>query len=229
MKRYLMLLLCICVSSNCLSQINEIGFFVGGANYIGDVGRTNYIQPNNPGGSIIYKYNLNPRIALRASFSSFSLLGDDADSENVIRQLRGFRFTNPVNEFAVGIEYNFFEYDLSSSNKISTPYILLQVAALDHETPKLQNVDGSFRFTRNTTVSIPFGLGFKTKLYGKIAFAVEVAFRYTFTDKLDFPTDSTTNEFPALDFGGTSNDWYTFTGVSLVYTFGRPACFANRR
>jgi hypothetical protein len=225
MKRYLTFLLFICISSNCLSQINEIGFFVGGVNYVGDVGRTNYIQPNNPGASIIYKYNLNPRIALRGSYSHFSLLGDDADSENAIRQQRGFSFKNPINEFAVGIEYNFFQYDLSSYDKISTPYILLQIAAVDYETPRLLNLDGSYRFTRNTSISIPFGLGFKTKVYGKIAFAVEASFRYTFTDKLDY----TSSDFPDLDFGGTSNDWYMFTGISLVYTFGRPACFANQR
>jgi len=225
MGRYLMLLLCICISSNCLSQINEIGFFVGGTNYVGDVGRTNYIQPNNPGGSIIYKYNINPRIAFRASYSHFLLKGDDGDSENAVRQQRGFSFKNPINEFAVGIEYNFFEYDLSSSDKTNTPYILLQVAAVDYETPRLQNSTGNYRFTRNTSLSIPFGLGYKTKVFGKIAFAVEASFRYTFTDKLDYST----NQFPELDFGGTSNDWYMFTGISLVYTFGRPACFANRR
>ncbi|MFD2568607.1 type IX secretion system protein PorG [Pseudotenacibaculum haliotis] len=225
MGRYLMMLLCICISSNCLAQINEIGFFVGGTNYVGDVGRTNYIQPNNPGGSIVYKYNLNPRIALRGSLSRFSLLGDDAESENAIRQARGFRFKNVVNEFAVGIEYNFFEYDLSSANKISTPYILLQLAALDYETPRLETSPGTYRFTRNTTVSVPIGLGWKTKVYGNIAFAVEASFRYTFTDKLDYSTD----QFPGLDFAGTSNDWYMFTGISMVYTFGRPACYANRR
>ena len=225
MGRYLMLLLCICVSSNCFSQINEIGFFVGGTNYVGDVGRTNYIQPNNPGGTILYKYNVNPRIALRGTVSRFSLLGDDSESENAIRRARGFKFQNQVNEIAVGIEYNFFEYDLSSTNKISTPYILLQVAAVDYETPRLETSPGNYRFTRNTSVAIPFGLGFKTKVYGKIAFAVEASFRYTFTDKLDYST----SQFPALDFGGTSNDWYMFTGVSLVYTFGRPSCFANRR
>ena len=28
------------------AQINEIGVFVGGSNFIGDVGATNYIAPN---------------------------------------------------------------------------------------------------------------------------------------------------------------------------------------
>lgn len=225
MGKYFMFLLFICVSSNCLAQINEIGFFVGGVNYVGDVGRTNFIQPNKPGRTILYKYNLNPRIALRGSLSSFYLSGDDADSGNVIRQERGFRFNNSVNEIALGIEYNFFEYDLSSKDKISTPYLLLQIAAVDFERPRREVSPGIFKFTRNTTVGIPFGIGWKTKVYGNIAFAVEASFRYTFTDHLDYST----NEFPQLDFEGTGNDWYSFTGVSLVYTFGRPACFANRK
>lgn len=225
MEKYIKFLLFICFSSNCLSQINEVGFFAGGVNYVGDVGSTNYIQPNDYGGSILYKYNLNPRIALRGTYSHFSLQGNDADSDNRIRQERGVSFKNLVNEFAVGIEYNFYEYNLSSEDKTNTPYILLQVAALDYQTPRLQNSDGRFIFTRNTSVSIPVGLGFKTKVYGKIACAIETTFRYTFTDKLDFTSD----KFSELDFGGSSNDWYMFTGVSLVYTFGRPPCYADQR
>ena len=225
MKKRLILLLFICVSSNCLSQINEIGFFIGGVNYVGDVGTTNYIRPNNTGGTILYKYNLNPRIAIRGNFSYFNLLGNDADSENKIRQQRGESFKNSINEFAVGIEYNFYKYDLSSRDHISTPYILLQMAAVDYETPRLRNPDSSYKFTRNTSVSIPFGIGFKTKVYGKIAFAIETTFRYTFTDELDYST----NRFSDFDYAGTSNDWYMFSGISLVYTFGRPACFADQR
>ena len=225
MIKHLILLLFICVSSNCLSQINEIGFFVGGVNYVWDVGPTNYIRPNNTGGTILYKYNLNPRIAIRGNFSYFNLSGNDANSENKIRQQRGESFKNSINEFAVGIEYNFYKYDLSSRDHISTPYILLQMAAVDYETPRLQNPDSSYKFTRNTSVSIPFGVGFKTKVYGKIAFAIETTFRYTFTDELDYST----NRFSDFDYASTSNDWYMFSGISLVYSFGRPACFADQR
>ena len=179
MGKYIKFILFICFSTNCLSQINEVGFFAGGVNYVGDVGSTNYIQPNDYGGSIVYKYNLNPRIALRGSYSHFSLQGNDADSDNRIRQERGISFKNLVNEFAVGIEYNFYEYNLSSQDKISTPYILLQVAALDYQTPRLKNSDGSFIFSRNTSISVPVGLGFKTKVYGKIAFAIETTFPFS--------------------------------------------------
>lgn len=225
MKKYSILLLLGCLSTTCFPQINELGLFIGGVNYIGDVGRTNYIQPNEPGGTIVYKYNLNPRIALRGTLSSFSLFGDDVNSENTVRKARGFRFKNPINEISLGIEYNFFEYDISTAHEISTPYILLQVAAVDYETPRIQNESGDYSFTRNTALAIPFGIGWKTKLYGKVAFAAEISFRYSFTDELDYSTQ----EFTELDFGGTSNDWYSFSGVSLVYTFGRPPCFADRK
>ncbi len=225
MGKYLIFLVFVCISRHSYAQINEIGFFVGGVNYIGDVGRTNYIQPNRSGISILYKYNLNPRIALRGTLNRFNLAGNDADSGNVVRQARGFEFENLINEVAVGIEYNFFEYDISTSNKVSTPYLLLQVAAVDYEKPRIQNAPRDYRFTRNTSIAIPVGIGWKTRVYGKVAFAVEATFRYSFTDKLDY----TTSEFAELDFGGTFNDWYAFTGISLVYTFGRPACFADRK
>ena len=79
--------------------------------------------------------------------------------------------------------------------------------------PKMEEVQGYFVAAIHQ----------KTKIIEKIAFAVETTVRYTFTDELDF----TTSRFSQLNFGGTSNDWYMFSGISLVYTFGRPACFTD--
>ena len=42
-------------------------------------------------------------------------------------------------------------------------------------------------------------------------------------DDLDF----TTTSIESLDFGGNNSDWYMFTGVSLIYTFGRPPCYTK--
>ena len=62
-------------SMTVFSQNNEIGIFAGGSNYIGDVGPTTYIHPfsynisTNVVAGIIYRKNLNERIALRAKFN----------------------------------------------------------------------------------------------------------------------------------------------------------------
>ena len=94
-----------------------------------------------------------------------------------------------------------------------------------YQTPRATNLSGDVIFTRRTALSIPMGLGIKSLIYGKLAFALEVRANYTLTDGIDF----TTEEIPSLNFGGTSDDWYMFTGISLVYTFGRPSCYARNR
>ncbi len=120
----------------------ELGFFAGGSNFVGDVGATEYIKPNRPAFGLVYKYNINPRIALRANFNYYDILGDDAESDNVVRSQRGFSFENNLNEFAIGLEYNFFEYEISSPGKRGTPYILLQVGAVDYKTPRATRLNG---------------------------------------------------------------------------------------
>lgn len=223
MKKCFFYILFLCFSTISLAQINEIGVFAGGTNYVGDIGSTNFILPNNFGAGIIYKWNWNPRVALRGTLSTLKISGNDLQSDNIVRQNRGYKFTNTVNELAVGLEYNFFEYDLSSEDKYDTPYLLLELAAFNYKKVVSQTVTGQFLYTNTTSYSIPFGIGYKRRLAGKFAFAIEAKARYTFTDDLDY----TTNTLTALRFGGLANDWYFFTGVSLVYTFGRPACYVN--
>ena len=225
MKKQLLAIVFICITSISWSQINEIGVFIGGSNYIGDVGKSNYINPNNFAGGLIYKYNVNPRIALRGTLSFLPISGDDAESSNLVRVNRNFNFKNSIKEVAVGIEYNFFEYDMTSEDKIYTPYILLEVAAFGYDSVESEITPGRYNLNSKISYGIPIGLGFKGKLTEKIGFSIETRVRYTFTDDLDF----TTNKIPSLNFGGNSNDWYMFTGVSIVYAFGRPACYTDLR
>jgi len=225
MKKQLLAIVFICITSISWGQINEIGVFIGGSNYVGDVGKTNYIYPNRISGSLIYKYNLNPRIALRGDLSYVPIKSDDVESSNEIRRNRGFNFKNSIKELAVGIEYNFFEYDMTSIDKIYTPYILLELAAFSYASAESEISPDQYQLKQKISYTIPFGLGFKGRLADNIGFAIETKVRYTFEDDLDF----TTSRIPSLNFGGNSNDWFMFTGVSIVYTFGRPSCYADAR
>ncbi|NVK53241.1 MAG: hypothetical protein HWD85_09925 [Flavobacteriaceae bacterium] len=225
MKKQLLAIVFVCITSISWGQINEIGVFIGGTNYVGDVGSTNYIYPNKIGGSLVYKYNTNPRIAFRGMLSLLPISGDDAKATNEIRQNRNFNFQNSLKELAIGIEYNFFEYDMTSDDKYYTPYIHVGVSGVLYQHVASEITTGQYNFTSKSTISIPFGLGFKGRLFYNVGFAFETKVNYTFVDELDF----TTNRIPSLNFGGNSNDWYMFTGVSIVYAFGRPACYAELR
>lgn len=224
MKKNILFFVFASFTSILLGQIHEVGISFGGSNYVGDIGANYYIYPNKPAGAIFYKYNWNPRIALRTTYSYLPISGNDLDSNTDFRKNRGLPpFSNTINEIALGLEYNFYDFDLSSDDKTRTPYLLLELVGFNYTNVKSHPNPGQINFGNKTSYAIPFGIGYKSKLYGTLAFALEAKFRYTFEDDLDY----TNRETPNVTLEGTGNDWYMFTGFSLIYTFGRPACYAK--
>ena len=185
-----------------VSQVYEIGGFIGGTNYVGDIGRTNFIYPNKLAAAAIFKWNWNPRIAFRGTYRFLPIEGDDKDADTDFKVNRGLKFTNTIHEWALGMEWNFFEYDLSSNDKFWTPYILVELAAFRYKSIASVNATNQKSYTNKTSYAIPFGVGYKTRLNGDFAIAFETKFRYTFKDDLDYST----SKIPSLDFGGESND-----------------------
>ena len=39
------------------AQIHEVGVFLGGSNYIGEIGSSIYFSPNEPAFGVLYKWN----------------------------------------------------------------------------------------------------------------------------------------------------------------------------
>jgi hypothetical protein len=223
MKNSILCIVCMSFSSILFGQVYEIGVSLGGTNYVGDIGSTNYIYPNKLAGNVFFKYNYNPRIAFKGTLSYLPIKGNDSEADTDFKRNRDFAFTNTINELAVGIEYNFYEYDTSSEDKTWTPYILVELAAFNYSYVKERNTSERDILSKKRALAVPIGIGYKSKLSGNLAFSLETKFRYTFADDLDYSTD----KIPSLDFGGTGNDWYMFTGVSLIYTFGRPSCYTQ--
>jgi len=201
-------------------QEYEIGVALGGTNYVGDIGSTSYINPNKLAGTVFFKYNYNPRVALKATYSYLPIAGDDAKAGSDFRNNRALGFSNTINEVALGLEFNFYEFDISSEDKSWTPYILLELAAFNYGIIVGESTTAN---KSKTALALPIGIGFKSKLIGNLAFSLETKFRYTFEDDLDFVSEN--NLY--FNFEGNSNDWYMFTGVSIIYTFGRPACYTK--
>ena len=66
--RYLILFLfSIIFTQTAQAQIYEIGVFAGASNFIGDVGKTTYIAPDEPALGLILKWNRSPRHSWRVS------------------------------------------------------------------------------------------------------------------------------------------------------------------
>lgn len=224
MKKILFLLLFCFVSTSLFSQINEVGIFVGGANYIGDVGKTNYIAPNEPAIGILYKYNRSTRHSFRFSYTYGKIRAKDIESEAPSRKLRGFTVENHIHDFSLGMEFNFLDFDLHDSKKVFTPYVFTGVSYFIYNENYISGKTNKLDF-RDSEFAIPMIVGLKGRVFQNFVIGAEVGFRYTLTDNLDASNPKNDN-LKASRFGNLeSNDWYVFTGVSLTYTFGKNPCF----
>jgi len=209
------------------SQTYEIGPYIGGANYIGDVGSTNYIAPKSLVAGGIFKWNRSKRHSFRLSILHTTLEGDDKNASENRRQERGYAFKNQVTEASLGIEYTFWEWNLHNLKQQFTPYLYTGLTGVFTEDKYLNRNNQIASADNKITAAIPMVIGIKGTLNTKWVLGLEAGARYTFTDNLD---GSNPEEFDGGDaypsFGNpNTNDWYMFVGISLTYTFGRKPCY----
>ena len=223
--RYLtVVIIALFFSTNSPAQTYELGLYAGGANFIGDVGSTSFIAPNAPAVGIVGKWNRSARHSFRFSAIFAQLVGDDTDSAESRRQLRGLSFENNITEVSLGLEYTFWDFDMFKERNASTPYLYTGLTVFNQD---------DLRTTPNNSVSlggifnfaIPMVLGYKFAFAQNFVFAFEIGARYALTDNIDgsAPQNDPNGNFR---FGNISNDdWYMFTGFTITYTFGKKPCF----
>ncbi|MDG2499316.1 MAG: DUF6089 family protein [Flavobacteriaceae bacterium] len=228
MKTVVSLICFLFVSILSFSQTYEIGGFLGGSNFIGDVGSTQFVNPNKIAFGGLFKWNRSPRHALRASLTYSTLSADDALSSDPRRNLRAYSFNVDILEASVGIEFNFLDFDLHTAIPMSTPYIYTGISLANHPNFYFTNIDLISEKTRSNAYGIPIILGLKTTLSRYIILSLEVGARYTFSDELDGSEPDTEELKKIVRFGNfNNNDWYVFSGFTLTYTFVRKPCYCS--
>jgi hypothetical protein len=227
MKKILVLFFCLIFQNILTAQIHEIGVFLGGSNFIGDVGKTNYVDPNKAAIGILYKWNKSPRHSYRFSYTQSTIAGNDLDSEVPARFQRGYSFKNHVKELSAGLEFNFFDFNLHEVLKRKiTPYVFSGISYFAYDELYVLNGETEKDYTAST-FAIPMVVGVKGNVLENFILGFEIGARYTFTDNLDGSLPKNENLEP-LKFGNiNSKDWYVFTGFTLTYTFGEKPCYCS--
>lgn len=281
MKRFFVFILISVFALNVYGQKHEIGVFLGGANGITDIGRTDLINPlprtydsTTPTMPIaigaIYRFNLNPQQSLRLNLDYAKIIDNDKLAAEYYRFNRGAKYSQSVFEASVLFEYNFLPIN-AEQERGHSPYIFAGLGAFGYNHPTYtvthQLNEGSTAPTSATdfqtviskenelkfSYTIPFGAGYKYKFNYNWIIGAEIGVRPTSIDDLDLgfaqPEDfsyvikdgitsvegvleeiQTRNDNMIIERqvgDHSNNDWYVFTGLTLTYTFGRPACFCD--
>ncbi len=222
--RHVLIVLFLFTSLILGAQTYEVGVFAGGANTIGDVGRTNYISPSGPAFGGIFKWNKSKRYAWRGTLIYGEFTADDAKSNTTARQQRGYVVDNSVLEASAGLEVNFVDYNLHKLGPAFTPYLYTGLTYFRYDYNYFNGGVLQDISQKDGALAIPMTVGFKYRIKQFLIFGAEIGARYTFTDNLDASNPEGSN-FEQFRFGNIfSDDWYVFSGVTLTYTFGRKLC-----
>lgn len=190
----------------------ELGAMLGMSSYYGDANYHIPFKNINLMGGLLWRYNINPRMAVKADFAVAGISGNTADSEN--RFPGGdVEFSRTLYELGAQFEYNFLAYGDGVGYKNThrvVPYIFAGLG-LTYAPKPAKHV-----FSAN----LPVGLGVKYKVIPRLNIGCELSFRFTHSDKLDV-TDRTA---PMLDDPyGIKSGWlknkdsYSFLSIFVTY------------
>ena len=182
--------------SNLNAQYHEIGAFLGGSNYIGDIGPTRYISPNNTAFGLLYKWNLTTRYSLRAGINLSKIKSSDYDTGDLNRFKRGYKFDNTINEGVLGIEFNFIDFNLHNGKPVYSPYTFFGLSYFRFNrigfTPPIKspvnyrdNLSDSQTYY-DSNMAVPIILGIKMNPNPLWVIGLEIGIRYTLTDAVSY-------------------------------------------
>ena len=133
MKRFWLFFVLLCLHLHSRAQFHEVGAFLGGGNYIGDIGANYFVFPENPTFGLVYKWNRTTRYSFRANAMIMNIKKSDYTPADFARFNRRYRFENQIMEFSAGMEFNFYDFNLHGSEKKIAPYLFLGAGLIRYD------------------------------------------------------------------------------------------------
>ena len=200
------------VRADGLEYRYEVGAMVGGSTYYGDANYSSPFNNFNVMGGALFRYNINPRMAVKANMAVARISGKTADGDNTFPG-GDVAFGHMLYELGAQYECHFFAYGDGAGYKRSrrlAPYILAGVG-LTYAPTRAKHV-----FTPN----IPLGIGLKWKVIPRLNMGCELSYRFTFSDNLDVAdrAGGALNDPYGIESGFMKNkDGYSFLSIFVTY------------
>lgn len=194
-----LLLVIILLSSNYFSsaQTWELGGFLGGAGYMGDINPVKAYELTDPAVGVQVKRNFDGYWSAKLNFMLGNVRASDAESSNSFQIERNLDFYSPISELSMQIEFNLFRYMVGANfdyeNKKFSPYLFAGIASFAYNPlTKFNGQDVPLRLVqteniayKKSAISVPYGAGVKYNITGKWTLLAEIGYRTAFTDYLD--------------------------------------------
>ncbi|MDR0395072.1 MAG: DUF6089 family protein [Tannerella sp.] len=225
--RRISILLLLCLSFfrvGAQEYLYEIGGMLGGAFYMGDANKNAAFKNMNPAASLLFRYNLNFRVAFKANLAWARVTGSTEGLDNVFPNRAQVDFNRNVIDLGGQAEFNFFPY--------SDKYQYLQTKRI---APYIMGGLGlSFAPGGGATFFSPHisaGTGVKYKIKNRINIGAELSMRKLFGDGLDINGENELLNDPYGMGGGIwkNKDWYSMLMISVSYDFGLRNCNCNKK
>jgi Domain of unknown function (DUF6089) len=198
-QKTLLLAFLLCLMLEVSGQTWEVGGFVGGAGYMGDINPTNPAKINNMAFGVQLKRNFDGYWSAKLNIMHGKIQDDDAKSSNEYQRQRNLNFYSALNEATVQVEFNFLNYlagdTHSFKTKLITPYLFTGIGGIlfDPKTMyngqeyklRLYTTEGYGPSYKNFVLTIPYGAGIKYNIAGNWSIVGEAGYRMAFTDHLD--------------------------------------------
>ena len=179
---------------------SEIGPFIGGSYYIGDLNQKHFNHTNLALGAV-YRYNIHSRTTFRANFTYGKIEGYDSESPSAENVNRNLSFQSELFELGAGFEFSYLPFEVGHDYFRGTGYLLAELALTrinpttdyNGEQVELQALgtegQGTSQSSKSsylrTQLSVPIGVGFRFSLGERMCLSLEYGIRFMFTDYLD--------------------------------------------
>ena len=205
---------------------HELGFTIGGMNYIGDLNDQSVLGKPCLALGGFYRLNFDNRLSIRFDIDYGHVEGGNPDYIDI----RNLSFRSYIFEGSLRAEFNFFPFSMIEDQFQWTPYLFGGVGFFAFNpkayfTNPITGESAWYELQPLTTegqgtalnqenppyvlrqFSFPFGLGFKYHPSKSITLSVEYGFRKTWTDYLDDVSTNYVDNYALSQLAGQQAAW----------------------
>jgi hypothetical protein len=197
MRRFVLIFIFSTGSFIASAQTWEVGGFLGGSGYMGDINPVKPYKFTDPAFGAQIKRNFDGYWSAKLNFMSGKIQANDAASSNNYQLDRNLSFHSPISELSLQVEFNLFKYaagaDFGYGTRKLSPYLFTGVASFSFnpladyngdevELRLLQTENVAYK---KSAISVPYGAGVKYNIGGSFTLVGELGYRTAFTDYLD--------------------------------------------